>query len=193
MARPRSASTFRPAGESPLYSDRERAALAWTEALTLVAQTHAPDEDYEHLKAHFSEEEQVKLTLAIGAINAWNRFAIGFRSIHPSGRAVRPPDGPAADLVPGPRPRLVRLAYRMLGSMAEAEDIVQEAWLRWHGTDRAAVREPAAYLSRTVARLCLDHLKSARVRRETYIGPCCPSRSSTAIRKRARTTCPSRS
>ena len=71
--------------ESPLYSDRERAALAWTEALTLVAQTHAPDEDYEHLKAHFSEEEQVKLTLAIGAINAWNRFAIGFRSIHPVG------------------------------------------------------------------------------------------------------------
>lgn len=71
--------------ESPLYSDRERAALAWTEALTLVAQTHAPDEDYALLKAHFSDEEQVKLTLAIGAINAWNRFAIGFRSIHPVG------------------------------------------------------------------------------------------------------------
>jgi alkylhydroperoxidase family enzyme len=71
--------------ESPLYSDRERAALAWTEALTLVAQTHAPDEDYARLKAHFSEEEQVKLTLAISAINAWNRFAIGFRSIHPVG------------------------------------------------------------------------------------------------------------
>jgi AhpD family alkylhydroperoxidase len=71
--------------ESPLYSDRERAALAWTEALTLVAQTHAPDEDYALLKAHFSDEEQVKLTLAISAINAWNRFAIGFRSIHPVG------------------------------------------------------------------------------------------------------------
>jgi AhpD family alkylhydroperoxidase len=71
--------------ESPLYSDRERAALAWTEALTLVAQTHAPDEDYALLKTHFTDEEQVKLTLAIGAINAWNRFAIGFRSIHPVG------------------------------------------------------------------------------------------------------------
>ncbi len=71
--------------ESPLYSDRERAALAWTEALTLVAQTRAPDEDYALLKAHFSDEEQVKLTLAISAINAWNRFAIGFRSIHPVG------------------------------------------------------------------------------------------------------------
>lgn len=58
--------------------------------------------------------------------------------------------------------------------MAEAEDIVQEAWLLWHGTDRAAVREPAAYLSRTVTRLCLDHLKSARVRRENYIGPWLP-------------------
>ncbi|MCB5174561.1 carboxymuconolactone decarboxylase family protein [Microvirga lenta] len=71
--------------ESSLYSDRERAALAWTEALTLVAQTHAPDEDYALLRAHFSDEEQVKLTLAISAINAWNRFAIGFRSIHPAG------------------------------------------------------------------------------------------------------------
>ena len=69
--------------ESPLYSDRERAALAWTEALTLVAETHAPDEDYEELSRHFTPEEQVKLTLLIGAINTWNRIAIGFRSIHP--------------------------------------------------------------------------------------------------------------
>lgn len=69
--------------ESPLYTDRERAALGWTEALTLVSHTHAPDADYEALKAHFSEEERVKLTLAISTINAWNRIAIGFRSIHP--------------------------------------------------------------------------------------------------------------
>jgi AhpD family alkylhydroperoxidase len=69
--------------ESPLYSDRERAALEWTEALTLVAQTHAPGSAYETLKVHFSAEEQVKLTLLIAAINSWNRFAIGFRSIHP--------------------------------------------------------------------------------------------------------------
>jgi len=71
--------------ESPLYSDRERAALAWTEALTLVAQTHAPDEDYAQLEAHFTPDEQVKLTLLIGTINTWNRLAIGFRSIHPAG------------------------------------------------------------------------------------------------------------
>jgi AhpD family alkylhydroperoxidase len=69
--------------ESPLYSERERAALAWTEALTLVAETHAPDEDYEALSRHFTPVEQVNLTLLIGAINAWNRLAIGFRSIHP--------------------------------------------------------------------------------------------------------------
>jgi len=69
--------------ESPLYSDRERAALAWTEALTLIAETHAPDADYEAMRAQFSEKEAVNLTMLIGAINAWNRVAIGFRAIHP--------------------------------------------------------------------------------------------------------------
>lgn len=80
----------------------------------------------------------------------------------------------AADLFRSLRPRLIRPAYRMLGSMSEAEDIVQEAWLRWHKADRSAVWDPLAYLSQTVTRLCLDHLKSARVRRETYIGPWLP-------------------
>lgn len=76
--------------ESPLYSERERAALAWTEALTLISQTHAPDEDHATLKAHFSDKEQVELTLLISAYNAWNRIAIGFRSTHPArvGRAA---------------------------------------------------------------------------------------------------------
>ena len=69
--------------ESPLYTERERAALAWTEALTLIADTHAPDADYEAMRAHFSESEAVNLTMLIGAINAWNRVAIGFRSVHP--------------------------------------------------------------------------------------------------------------
>jgi AhpD family alkylhydroperoxidase len=69
--------------ESPLFSHRERAALAWTEALTLISQTHAPDEDYAAFKAQFSDKEQVELTLLISAYNAWNRFAIGFRSTHP--------------------------------------------------------------------------------------------------------------
>jgi len=65
--------------ETPFFSSRERAALAWTEALTLISKTHAPDEVFEELRAHFSEREIADLTLAIGAINAWNRFAISFR------------------------------------------------------------------------------------------------------------------
>jgi RNA polymerase sigma-70 factor (ECF subfamily) len=72
------------------------------------------------------------------------------------------------------RPRLVRVAYRMLGSVADAEDAVQEAFIRWMAVDRAEVREPEAFLRRTVTRLCLDQLKSARHRRETYVGPWLP-------------------
>jgi len=72
------------------------------------------------------------------------------------------------------RPRLIRVAYRMLGSVADAEDIVQDAFIRWLAVDRAAVREPEAFLRRVVMRLCLDHLRSARHRRETYIGPWLP-------------------
>ncbi len=68
--------------ESSLYSDRERAALGWAEALTRVADTHAPDADWDALKAVFDEIEIAKLTFAIGAINIWNRLAIGFRFAH---------------------------------------------------------------------------------------------------------------
>ncbi|MEQ8310040.1 MAG: sigma-70 family RNA polymerase sigma factor [Sphingopyxis sp.] len=80
----------------------------------------------------------------------------------------------AAGLFDPLRPMLTRVAYRMLGSVADAEDVVQDAFLRWVGTDRDAVREPAAFLRRTVTRLCLDQLKSARRQRETYIGPWLP-------------------
>lgn len=72
------------------------------------------------------------------------------------------------------RPPLLRIAYRMLGSMADAEDVVQDAWLRWADADRQAVRVPEAFLRRVVTRLCLDQLKSARVRREEYVGPWLP-------------------
>ena len=68
------------------------------------------------------------------------------------------------------RTRLVRLAYRMLGSFAEAEDVVQEAWIRWQGVDLNEVRQPAAFLVRTVTRLSLDVMKSARACREAYVG-----------------------
>lgn len=73
--------------ESPLYTPRERAALAWTEAVTLLAQTHAPDADYEEMRRHFTEEEAVKLAMAIMTINVWNRLAVGFRRIHPVAKA----------------------------------------------------------------------------------------------------------
>jgi RNA polymerase sigma-70 factor (ECF subfamily) len=72
------------------------------------------------------------------------------------------------------RPKLMRVAYRMLGSVADAEDVLQEAFIRWMGADRGTVREPEAFLRRTVTRLCLDQLKSARRQRETYIGPWLP-------------------
>jgi AhpD family alkylhydroperoxidase len=71
--------------ESPLYSERERAALGWTEALTLLDWTHAPDDVYRALQAQFTEEEQVMLTLLIVAINGWNRIQVGFRAVHPVG------------------------------------------------------------------------------------------------------------
>jgi len=78
--------------ESSFYSARERAALAWTEALTLVSDTHAPDADYNIAKDHFSDKELVDLTLLICTINSWNRIAVGFRSQHP----VSGQDEPAA-------------------------------------------------------------------------------------------------
>ena len=67
--------------ETPFFTDRERAALAWTEAVTLVAQTHVPDEVYKEARAQFSEEELVNLTMAVVAINGWNRLAIAFRAV----------------------------------------------------------------------------------------------------------------
>jgi RNA polymerase sigma-70 factor (ECF subfamily) len=72
------------------------------------------------------------------------------------------------------RPRLFGIAYRMLGSVAEAEDIVQEAWVRWQGTDRSVVRNPAGFLTTVTTRLALNTAESARVRREQYVGPWLP-------------------
>lgn len=83
-----------------------------------------------------------------------------------------PPD-PAASVFEAQRPRLLRLAYRMLGSVSEAEDVVQDAWLRWSRVEES-VDVPAAYLTRIVTRLCLDQMRSARARRETYYGAWLP-------------------
>ncbi len=89
-------------------------------------------------------------------------------------------DGSSADLDQATaefvavRRRLFGIAYRMLGSRTEAEDIVQETWLRWQNYDRSKVVDPAAFLATTTTRLCLNALQSARARRETYIGPWLP-------------------
>lgn len=69
--------------ESPVYDERERALLGWVDSVTKIAETGIPDSAYEPLKAHFTEEEMVKITVAIGAINIWNRLAVGFRAQHP--------------------------------------------------------------------------------------------------------------
>ena len=80
---------------------------------------------------------------------------------------------PAASFEPYRR-RLLGLAYRMLGSMADAEDAVQETYLRWHAADRDRVSDPRAFLMTTTTRICLDMLTSARARREEYVGPWLP-------------------
>ena len=67
--------------EAPVYSERERAALAWTEAVTLISETHTPDDIYAEVSAQFSEAETVNLTMLIATINAWNRLAIAFRAV----------------------------------------------------------------------------------------------------------------
>jgi RNA polymerase sigma-70 factor (ECF subfamily) len=87
--------------------------------------------------------------------------------------STRARSDPAASFEPY-RPRLRGLAYRMLGSMADAEDAVQEAYLRWHASDRDRVSDPRAFLMTTTARICLDMLTSARALREEYVGPWLP-------------------
>lgn len=83
-------------------------------------------------------------------------------------------DPGALDAFLAVRPRLFGLAYRMLGSVAEAEDVVQDAWVRWQGTDRSRVENPAAFLTTTTTRLAINAATSARARRETYVGPWLP-------------------
>jgi RNA polymerase sigma-70 factor (ECF subfamily) len=91
----------------------------------------------------------------------------------PEAGSVAGPGDAAASFEPHRR-FLVGLAYRMLGSVAEAEDVAQDAYLRWHGADRSAVAEPRAFLARTASRLCLDRMKSATAQREHYVGTWLP-------------------
>ena len=102
-----------------------------------------------------------------------------WRTTHPLGRE-RHPTADQADLDEAAatfaelRPRLFGIAYRMLGSVADAEDLVQDAWIRWQEYDRSTVRDPAAFLATTTTRLAINALQSARVRHEAYVGPWLP-------------------
>jgi RNA polymerase sigma factor (sigma-70 family) len=93
-------------------------------------------------------------------------------SVRPGAEALGQDDGLA--IFASVRPRLFGIAYRMLGSAAEAEDIVQDVWLRWQSTNRQAVEEPPAYLATTTTRLCINLAQSAHARRESYIGTWLP-------------------
>jgi RNA polymerase sigma-70 factor (ECF subfamily) len=82
--------------------------------------------------------------------------------------------GEAASIFTGVRPRLFGIAYRMLGSVSKAEDLVQDVWLRWQTTERGVVNNPGAFLATTTTRLAINELQSARARHETYVGPWLP-------------------
>src|SRR5215813_9721826 len=129
--------------EAPCYTERERAALGWTEALTRLSEGHTHESAYGALKAQFSAEEQVKLTLVINVINGWNRLAVGFGLAHLAAVSPHPADE--------------RLLHDILGSVADAEDVVQEAFIRWMGADRSEVREPEAYREPVPAVDDIDH------------------------------------
>ncbi|CAM5446680.1 RNA polymerase sigma24 factor [Streptomyces spiroverticillatus] len=96
--------------------------------------------------------------------------------------AGRPPDAldQAMEDFLAVRPQLFGIAYRVLGSMVEAEDVVQDTWVRWQNTDRTKVKEPAAFLTTVVTRLAINLAQSARVRRESYVGPWLPAPVDTA-------------
>ncbi|MET9760425.1 RNA polymerase sigma factor SigJ [Streptomyces sp. NPDC006372] len=87
----------------------------------------------------------------------------------------------AADAFERLRPRLFGIAYRVLGSVSEAEDVVQDVWVRWQGADRSAVLDPGAFLARITTRLAVNVARSARVRRETYVGPWLPEPVDTGV------------
>ncbi|MGC5038742.1 RNA polymerase sigma-70 factor [Streptomyces sp. DT190] len=96
----------------------------------------------------------------------------------------RHPDGAleaSADAFERLRPRLFGIAYRVLGSVSEAEDVVQDVWVRWQGTDRSEVRDPGAFLAKITTRLAINVAGSARVRREAYVGPWLPEPVDTSV------------
>src|SRR6185312_9757803 len=125
-------------------------------------------------EAHADDQRHQRVEPPLGRLRPVGRSRAG-QGDEQNGRLMMNTthEGAAATFEPL-RPKLMRVAYRMLGSVADAEDAVQEAFIRWMRADRSEVREPEAFLRRTVTRLCLDQLKSARHQRETYVGPWLP-------------------
>jgi RNA polymerase sigma-70 factor, ECF subfamily len=97
----------------------------------------------------------------------------GLRFLHNGDMSIGPPPTPT-EVFERERPRLVGLAYRMLGTVTDAEDVVQDAWLRWQTVDADQLERPEAWLTTVTTRVALDHLRSIRRRRETYVGPWLP-------------------
>ncbi len=172
----------------------ETAALAWRFAhASLDRDMEVADPLRDEIVRRWGEKALVAISLAMvtGRLYPTLKYALGHgktcqkdRGLRP-GRAVRPAAGAggmtgvdaSADPFEAQRPRLIRLAYRMLGSMAEAEDVAQDAWLRWQGADRTAITDPAAWLVRVATRLC-DRSPAGPTRRAAppTAGRGCPSR-----------------
>ena len=185
--------------ESSLYSERERAALELCEAMTLIAEAQVPDDVWQRavgvqrvraqpagVRDHHDqcvEPAQHRDAPAAGTLRARHvrpKAAHGWPTAlgrgRRSGRHRGPPaaEEQLATEFARLRPYLLRVAYSHLGSLSEAEDLVQEAWIRLERTDRAEIRNLRAWLTTVVSRLALDALTSARSRRESYVGPWLP-------------------
>ena len=117
-----------------------------------------PDEVWDAAAKVWSEKELADLVIAIATINVWNRIAVTTAGASGAGMTTEATD--AAGALQAHRPMLLGLAYRLLGSRHDAEDVLQEAYLRWLGADRSVVEEPRRYLSRVVTRLALDRLRA---------------------------------
>ena len=183
--------------ETPYFSEAERAALALTEAATRLADRPEPvsDEVWDEAARHYSEEQLAALVVAIATINAFNRLNAATRQMtggwveqlvagaaqaaearprcrRRRARAVTDREQLLDDL----RPVAFAIAYRMLGSVSEAEDIVQEALLRVHQAleDGEEIESPPAFTATVTTRLAINELRSARVRRESYVGEWLP-------------------
>ena len=148
------------------FSEREKAALAWTEALTSLEKPSDLGALRAELRQHFSEKEIGLLTCRSGPD----------QPLEPAS-GVETTDMPARDdsrIFEEASPRLLGLAYRILGSRADAEDAVQDTFIKWQGADRRAIENPVAWLTTACTRRCIDLLRSAHRTRVDYVGTWLP-------------------